>query len=190
MPSRRKKPTTDILDAITPRESLDLLRALLKAHPALEDDARRLLIARISTVDRTAVAQQVVAAIDRLSFRDLSTRGSYQAYVEPQEGAGELLSETVRPFVAEMERLVSIGLEPAARSQCEGVVLGLYTLDTRSRDHDLLGLAEDFASEAAVDALARWLRAPGGPRRFDEALLQGELSKWAAWLGEALARWR
>ena len=85
-------------------------------------------------------------------------------YKEPTEAAWELLEETVEPFVEDMKRHLSLGLEPKALEICQGIVLGLYRLRNDPDPDELLGWAEDFPGEAAGCAVDDWMAGRQGTR--------------------------
>lgn len=176
----RKREARPVLEGITDAEGHQVLRALLSRHPGLSAEAEAVATALAADVSRDRVVAQVVDAIESVGLDDLAARAGRQAhgYVEPSEAAWEILEETVEPATAEIARLLSFGLEGPARAQCEGVLLGLYAAGVEDGGHELIAYAPDFPAEAAAQALDAWLRAPGGPRIFDEELLE-ELLEWA-----------
>lgn len=177
---RRKGSHADVLHALSADEGLAVLRALLEAHPELTDEAQGLATRRLVNVDRQQVARAVVACIDALALEDLDRRAGRHAYgyVEPVEGAYEVLEDALSPFTREIQRLLHLGLEEAARAQCEGVLLGLHEIDIEHSSHELVQYAPDFPGEAAESALWAWSAAPGGPRQIDSHLLHDSLIEW------------
>lgn len=137
-----------------------------------------------SSVDRQAVAEDIVNAVSALGFEELNARAGRQinGYVGPGEAAWEILEEIVEPVIDEIERLLSIGLEEPARAQCEGALIGLLAVQIEHLENDLVQYAEGFPTEAAANALEIWLIGPGGPRILDEGLLREELGEWADFL--------
>lgn len=163
MAPRNPRRRADVLDALSPDEGLAVLRALLRAHPELLDEARQLATDRMVDVDRDAVAQNLVASIGLLGLEELNARtGRHRdGYTEPTEAAWEILEEAVAPFVAELERLLKLSLEEAAREQCEGVLLH-QLLDRTGPgglpdEAGLLGWAPDFLGVDTVDPDSGWL---------------------------------
>lgn len=181
----RKKKSVDVLDALSPDEGLTVLRTLLRAHPDLVDEARRIATARLVSVDRKVVAAEVVEVIDGLEIEEVWSRSGRHAhgYVEPVEAAWEVLEEAIEPFTAEVGRLLSFGLEDAARAQCEGTLLGLHELLVDRSSHEVLQHAPDFLGEAAGSLLEVWMGATGGPRRLDQDLLHDGLYEWVEMVG-------
>ena len=150
-----------LLDRLTGAEAALVLRTLLTRHAELTAEAEQIALEAAGDVAPFDVAEEVLEAVCQYDYDDLNSRaGSHSwGYVEPAEGAWELLEEALEPFVSEMKRCLSVGLEDAALRHCQGIALGLY----RAQDaaNDLLGWAEDFPAEAAGGALDEWRSAPG-----------------------------
>jgi hypothetical protein len=107
-------------------------------------------------------------------------------YVEPTEAAWELLNEAAEPFLAEMKRLVDLGLAAEALSCCRGVVRALHRV-CRDPGDQVLGMAPDFPRETAAYTVAELVRlVPSGRRRrWDlSATLADDAPEWT----EMLAR--
>lgn len=180
--ARRTPRRPDVLAALSPDEGLAILRALLAAHPRLADEARALATRCLVEVDRYEIAEQVFDSISALSFEDLHEREARHvySYVEPTEVVLELLEEAIEPLTTEIGRLLKLGLEDAARAQCEGVLLGLQRLGALGDDHDILGMVVDYPDQRAEAVLAEWSGAPGGPRQLDADFLRDVLDGWWA----------
>ena len=180
----RKTKTRRVLDGITADEGLAVLRTLLRRHPDLTAEAEAIAATFASEVDRHSVAEDIVDAVGMLGFEELNARAGRQAYgyVEPGEAAWEILEEVVEPGLDEIKRLLSIGLEDPARAQCEGILLGLFAVQTEHLDNDVVQYAEDFPAEAAARVLEAWLTGPGGSRTLDDGLLRDGLGEWAEFL--------
>lgn len=179
MPPRKKSPP-DVLDVLSAYEARSVLRTLLEAHPQLIAEARAIATRRLSAVDRLAVAEDVVACIDALGVDDLAGRVGRQVYgyVEPADAAWEVLEEALAPFTREVQRLLALGLEDAARAQCEGILLGLHEIEVDHSEDELVQYAPDFPREAAGSVLQAWSAASGGPRQLDHDLLSDHLFEW------------
>lgn len=177
---RRTKSRADVLNALSADEGFAVLRALLAAHPELTEEARAMAMERLVLVERQDVAEAVVACVAALGLEQLSARAGRQllGYVQPTEAAWAILDETIAPYTQEVERLLALGLEGAARAQCEGVLLGLHVIEVDHSSNELLQYAVDFPSEAAGSVLEVWSAALGGPRRLDKGFVHDNLFEW------------
>lgn len=109
-------------------EHASVLDELLTLHPDLrpvaEDAARRLL--GDSSIE--AVADSVARALEELPLDALATRSGRirgRGYVHETEAAWEILNDAVEPFLGDLRRRASLGLE-AAGAIAAGIVAGLY----------------------------------------------------------------
>lgn len=109
-------------------EHASVLDELLTLHPDLrpeaEDAARRLL----GDASIEAVAESVARALEELPLDALATRSGRirgRGYVHETEAAWEILNDAVEPFLTDLRRRASLGLE-AAGAVAAGIVAGLY----------------------------------------------------------------
>jgi hypothetical protein len=149
-----------LLDELQPCEAADVLRRLLQVHPELVAEAEEISRSTLGEVSFESIASEVEDAIGALGMDDLDGRagGHSWGYTEPCEAAWELLEEAVEPFVEDMKRHSTLGLDREAFEICKGIVLGLYQCRSASGD-EFLGWAEDFPAEAAGHAVSEWLAA-------------------------------
>lgn len=128
MPTRRRPPPAPALDALSGAEHARILAELLTSHPELrseaEDAARRLL--DDASVD--AIAESVAWALEDLPLDALAMRSGRirgRGYVHETEAAWEIVEEAVEPFLADLRRRASLGLD-AAVAVATGIMAGLY----------------------------------------------------------------
>lgn len=129
-----------------------VLDELLSRNPDLletaEEAARRLL----ATVDPDAVADDVASALMAHSHEEIGDRAGYhpgQGYVEPTQAAWDILGEAFEVFLADIERLLTLGNKTAARASALGVLGGLRRCEDGPPEDTVLSWAEDFPGEAA-----------------------------------------
>ncbi len=158
--SRVPKKKIALLDGLQPGEAAAVLRRLLAGHPELLPEADEISRSTLGEVTLESVASDVEDAIRQLNHEDLNGRAGRHSwgYTEPTEAAWELLEEVVEPFVEDMKRHLSLGLDKEALEICKGIVLGLY-LCRNARGDEFLGWAPDFPAEAAGNAVADWIGA-------------------------------
>lgn len=146
-----------VLDRLKAEEAEGVLRRLLAGHPQLATEAERHARSLLGEVTFDVVAEEVENEVNSRDLEDLSSRAGPHAwgYVRSTEAAWEILEETVEPFVADLRRLVDLGLESEALETCKGLVLGLYRVG-RGKAGDLAEWAPDFPAEAAAGAIRTW----------------------------------
>ncbi len=159
MPARRRPSPTPGLDALSGAEHARVLADLLASHPELrpeaEDAARRLL----DDASIGAIAESVACALediplDALAMRSGRVRG--RGYVHETDAAWEIVHESVEPFLADLRRRASLGLDAAA-DVAAGIVTGLYqcrepedgTVVAYAGPDSLAELAEEVMNEAS-----------------------------------------
>ena len=152
------------LDSLKPDEAQEVLVRLLKVHPDLLSEAEQTAKSLLHEVSYEDIAEEIEFAMSGLDYDDLNARaGSDEwGYVEPSEAAEEILAETVKPFLEDMQRRLELGLEADALEICKGLLLGCYRL-SESQEGDVLGWSPDFPVEAASNALELWYRAADSP---------------------------
>jgi hypothetical protein len=148
-----------VLGSLKPEESAAVLHALLGRHRALRREAERIALAQVEAVRPGKVADAVERAVLGVDPEQLAARSGRKrwGYVEPNEAAARLLEEALDPFLADMKRLVALGLEDAAVATCAGIVQGLYAVRDREVD-DVVAYAMDFPAETAWYAVATLAR--------------------------------
>lgn len=139
--------------ALTGHEATRVLHHLLSQHPDLIPEAEETALDLLVEVDADAVADDVQAVVERLGYAHLKGRAGRQrwGYVEPTEAAWEILQEEIEPFLDDLRRYVTLGLEQPAVELCSGIVLGLERAED-SDQGELLEMAPDFPAEAAANA--------------------------------------
>jgi len=153
----RRGRKTPVLDRLDSEQAAGVLRRLLVAHPEIVSETEEISRSLLREAAYAAIADEVEEAVKALDIGDLNARaGAHEwGYVEPSEAAWEILEEAVEPFIADIERCISLGLEDAALQMCQGVVLGLYRAE-RGKGGELAQWAPDFFAEAAGGAINAW----------------------------------
>jgi hypothetical protein len=178
--SRKVSSTTtpSALERLNNNESARLWSQMLKRHPELRVEAEALALEMITKVSQGGVAEDVIFALEGIEQEDIWGRsGNDQIgrYVDPGEAAYELCDEALEPFLEELKRLLTLGLEVPALAQAQGLLLGLHGLEGKLPDD-----AEDYPADAGVyGVLGTW--AESSPATSDSALL--------AWVDKELPGW-
>jgi len=139
------------LDALSAVEKAAVLDELLTTRPDLREPAETHAARLMKDAERSAVADDVAAALKWLDIGELNTRAGYQpgfGYVNPAEAADEILDEALQPFIDDLQRRADLGMASAAAEVAAGILLGLYNCRDGSSE-TLLEYAPDYAAERA-----------------------------------------
>jgi hypothetical protein len=128
-----------------------LIHCLRVRHSELSGEIDELAVELLETVDIDELAIKVgdgLRALDLFDATDPDPRSP--RYVDLWESAQHTLDLFMKPYIADLEPRIELGLRDAAVSTCLGIVLGLYHARESENDGDaLLAHAPDFcASEA------------------------------------------
>ena len=155
-PRRHKDAPTPALDALTGIEPARLLAELLDAHPELRLEAEQAARRLFDTVDVEGVADDVAWALEDVSLEDLASRSGRvrgRGYVHETDGAWELVSEAVEPFMIDLRRRSRLGLMDAAAAVTMGIVAGLYQVREPEEGTVVAYAGPDALSDLAEEAL-------------------------------------
>ena len=169
VPGSETRQQADCLDVLTGEEAGAVLHALLKAHPDLRSDARRVANRLLATVSLSEVAEKVCAGLQALELDDLDAGPHGRGYVEPSEAAWDVVEGVVAPYIHDLERRVKLRHEVEAFQVCSGIVAGLYRAEHSG--FELHEYAEDAPAELAGHAVGMWRRRRRNrafPRQFVE----------------------
>jgi hypothetical protein len=137
------------IESLTQEEAHRVLLTLLRAHPELSAEAETVAREQLTEVEPLDVADDIVANITALDMDDLNRKAgpSRYGYTSADEAAWELSTEPLAPWQAELDRLAALDRLDQAFLIVQGVLLGLYEL--QSLDFELKGWIEDFPEEQA-----------------------------------------
>lgn len=136
---------TPALDALSDEECSAVRGELLDGRPELVAEAEQLAAELLSSVDRDAVADELVEAFLDVHFTAIGGRASKQpwgGYVEPGEAAAEVLEEQLEPFLNDLRRTAAAGFADAAVELGLGLLVGLYRLREEAGPETLIGWGE------------------------------------------------
>lgn len=140
--SRSRLLLTPALDRLTADERGQLLGEVLAVHPELVDEAERLALGQLATVDVDEVAESLEWALrdadaDQLAYRAGRVRG--RGYVHEYEAVGEILEELLQPELD--DRRAALGFHGAARHLALGLLRGLANCRDDVEDGTVLAYA-------------------------------------------------
>lgn len=142
---------TPALKSLRPHEAGAVLEALLKAHPDLLGEAERLAVGIVDGATWESVREDLTFTLRSLPLEALNDRAGYQpgrGYVHECDAAGEIVEETLGPYVEDVARRLKLGMTSSAHQVAAGVLAGLHAC---ADDHDrdgLLGYAGDMDTYA------------------------------------------
>jgi hypothetical protein len=181
---------TGLLERLSPKEAVAVLRQLLEKHPELRPEAEQFATEYVSSNSIEEIAQDVYDRVVGIGLDELNGRAGKHSwgYVEPGEAAIELMDESIQDLVDDMKRKAELGLLPAAQAVCAGIVQGLYqTRDTNS--DGALGWAPDFPGEHADYVVVGFVQVcPREKRKEARKSLAEVLAKCAPEWAEGLLR--
>lgn len=146
----RQRPTPT-LKALRPHEAALVLEVLLKAHPDLLGEAERLAANLLDGTTWESVSEDLTHTLLSLPLEALNDRAGYQpgrGYVHECDAAGEIVEETLAPYLDDVARRLKLGTTASAHQVAAGVLAGLHACaDNHDRD-GLLGYAGDMDAYA------------------------------------------
>jgi hypothetical protein len=147
--ARKRAPSA--LKSLRPDESRAVLDALLNAHPDLVAEAEGLAANMLDDITWESVAEDVEYALRSLPLEALNDRAGYHPsrgyYTHESEAAGEIIEETLAPYLDDIARRLALGITTPAHQVAAGVLAGLHACDS-NRGDGLLGYAGDLDNYA------------------------------------------
>lgn len=147
----------ELIGQLTADQALAVVRRLAErggnVAKAVAAEAKELL----ADIDVEEVAEDVLLALDCLDVEEIwdQAGGSRYGYTSPDEAAAEIVEQAIDPNVDQIRRYRELGMADQERSQCMGVVLGLYRYDHESESefHDW---AVDLPADLAGSLVRTW----------------------------------
>ncbi|MEW6743709.1 MAG: hypothetical protein AB1486_13215 [Planctomycetota bacterium] len=177
-----KRKRTSPIDKLEPVEAQEVLRSLLRSHPELIKEAKRIARSLIADTSFEAIAEEVQWNLEEPDLDDLNSRAGRHrwGYVDPTDAAYEILREAIEPTIQEMRRQIELGLEREALETCKGLILGLYRVRARESD-GCLAWAPDFSENTAEEILREWIgnrKKTGKKPSFPQSFIDEHLPEW------------
>jgi hypothetical protein len=148
MARQRRAPA---LKALRPHEAGEVLDALLEAHPDLIGEAERLAAGILDDTTWESVREAVTYALLSLPLEALNERAGYQpgrGYTHECDAAGEIVEETLAPFLDDAARRLKLGMTASAHQVAAGVLAGLHACEDGQDRDGLLGYAGEMDTYA------------------------------------------
>ena len=135
-----------------------VLLELLKRQPELKAIVAALASEATNNPRMEDLAAEIEDTLNRISAGDvyMNSGRTWRGYREPEEAAGEVLSEPLQPYFERLEKLLGKKDDPAALVMCEAITLALYRVKHGDKFSDLEEYAEEFPEETADWAARLW----------------------------------
>ncbi|MDZ4834211.1 MAG: hypothetical protein SGJ27_10580 [Candidatus Melainabacteria bacterium] len=150
-----------------------VLLELLERQPELKDIIFALANENANNPCMEDLVTEIVDALERISVGDIEMNSgrTWRGYREEGEGAAEVLSEPLQPYLDRYEKLLRKKEDHVALVMGEAIILALYRVSHGDNFSDLKEYVEEFFEETA-DWVARLWRSAGNVdrasvRRFD-----------------------
>ncbi len=149
-----------------------VLLELLELQPELKIVVGTLADEASKNPSMMDLAAEIEGVLNRISARDIymNPGRTSRGYREPEEAAGEALSELLHPYFDRVEELLCKKDDQRALITCEAIIVALYRMKHGDQFSNFEEYLEEFPEETA-DWAARLWRAAGnvqwaGVRRF------------------------
>ena len=147
----------DLLSKLTGEQALDVLQRLEARKGAVADAVLAEAKGVLAVVDVEEIANEGFERLDMIDVQDCWDRAGRHrdGYTGPEEAAVQLLEEELQPFVDQVERYRSLGMDKQEQEYCMGVILGTYRYDRESKS-EFKDWCADIPIECAGDMLDEW----------------------------------
>jgi hypothetical protein len=147
----------DLLNKISPGESLEILKLLAKTDKQIKKKILDVAEKLIKDVDYESVSDDVFWALDAIDVNELwsSSGETMDGYISTDEMAYEMIANELEPFQKEVFRYIDIGMAKEAKFYCMGVLKGIYMYEYDSSS-EFKDWATDIPGEAFRSLLEKW----------------------------------
>ena len=172
----------NLIDKISPKEALTILKQLAKTDKIIEKKIIEIADIIIRNVDIEEICDDVIGVLNGVDVEELWDRsGSTRfGYVSPEDMAVEMMEEELEPFNQEVIRLSELNMQKEAKLYCMGVLKGIYKFEHES-ESDYKDRAADVAGECFSYLLDEWEKRSNNNKDIKEmnSFLKKECSSWA-----------
>jgi len=174
----------NIIDKITPEESLVILKELIKTNTNLKSKVIKLAKDMFCSVDLNEISDEVFSILDFIDVHDLWDRSggtSSGEYDSPDEVAYIMIEEALDPFVREMERLISLKMFQQSKLYCMGLLKGIFEFEISSNS-EFKDWSVDIPAEIFSDILSIWEKSANDEDKEEmKNFIKKEFSIWSEW---------
>ncbi len=118
----------DIINKISPREALVILRSLAKSDKEIKNTIIEFAEDLFGDIDVEEIGEDVFYALDGIDVHDLwdSSGAKVDGYISPEDMAFEMVEEQLQTYYQELFRLCELKMAQEAMQYCMGVLKGIY----------------------------------------------------------------
>jgi hypothetical protein len=170
-----------IISQLSPNDALAVLKVLASEDKGLAARIVEIATAHLDEIDSGEVAFELYDELNTLRVEEVWDRAgpTRRGYVDPGEAAGQMVKETIDPYLEEIKKYQALGMNVQANRMCMGLLLGLYKFDDESTS-EFMGWAPDAPGIFAEEVVEVWKA--GSPSRADVKALR-------TFIEEALFGW-
>ncbi len=179
-----------IINNLSPEDAFAVLRQLAAHDAKLADEIAALALAYLSDMDAEEITGALLDDLNDLEPEDVWERAgnTHNGYMDTWEVAEQIVQERLEPYLKEMDKYQKTGLLWEARQICEGLLLGFYEFEYKSKTE-----FKDWAIDAplifAGHVLTAWAKGKTSveDRQEVRASIKKEMPRWS---GTLLASFR
>lgn len=173
---------TNILDQLTANDSLTILKTLVKEDKNLKKRVEQLAKKYLSEIDLDSIAEEVYSDLDFLDVEELwdSSGSTRYGYIEPHERSGEMIEESLEPFIDEIKKYQKLTMYKEAKIYCMGILKGIYHYEKESTS-EFKDRAVDVPLECFGNVLDEWKKGQKDTKDITEMddFIKTNFSEWA-----------
>jgi DNA phosphorothioation-dependent restriction protein DptG len=179
----------DIINKISPREALEILRHLAKLDKETKNRIIEIAEDLFKDIDVEEIGEDVFYALDGIDVQDLwdNSGAKTNGYISTEEMAFGMVEEQLKPFYQELFRLCELNMAQEAMQYCMGVLKGLY-LYVNDSESEFKDWATDIPEECFRYLIDEWEKRCKRKSQVKEMklFLRKECHKWSEWANKIL----
>lgn len=173
-----------ILDKISAKEALEILRRLAEKDPNIAQQIEREAEQLFKKVDLEEICEDVFSVLDGIDVGELWDRSgpSRYGYSSPEDMAVEMMEEELDPYNKDVVKYLELGMAEEAKLYCMGVLKGIYQYVQESKS-EFKDWATDIPEECFGYLLREWKKRTKNKKYLKDMdkFLENECTNWAKW---------
>jgi len=179
----------EIINKISPREALEILRHLAKLDKETKNRIIEIAEDLFKDIDVDEIGEHVFYALDEIDVQDLwdNSGAKSNGYISTEKMAFEMVEEQLKPFYQELFRLCELNMVQEAMHHLMGVLKGLYRYVNDS-ESEFKDWATDIPEECFSYLIEEWKKRCNRKGQVKEMklFLKKECHKWSEWAKKIL----